>query len=237
MGGSEAVVFECPHRLQRIETQNRYGARVADCGKDLLDEVIRFLSGNMYPIAGAGDFLSDSPGLYAIHASADVWKVLGLAHRAGLPLYVGKAEDSLIARDLKTHFAVDPEAAPKTGSSTVRRSFAALLREPLKLQGVPRNKLRPGYFANYGLESEADRRLTEWMQAHLVLACWPQPPGLKCKLADVEKAVLRKWDPPINLQNSPTKLPHLVAARAVMKIEAREWAPKIGHRPGPTNAS
>ncbi|MFC4398245.1 GIY-YIG nuclease family protein [Arthrobacter sedimenti] len=197
---------------------------MADCDENLLALVLHFLSGPRYPISEAMEFLPDSPGLYAIHASEEVWTFLGLAHRAEVPLYVGKAEDSLVSRDLNSHFAVDPEAAPKTGSSTVRRSFAALLRNPLNLRGVPRNRLKPGYFAHYGLEDEADGRLTEWMQSHLTLACWPRPRDLQCKLANVEKAVLKEWDPPINLQNSPTKLPRLVAERAAMKIEASVWA-------------
>lgn len=202
---------------------------MAVCDEDLLDLVIRSLSGTRYPISEAKEFLPDSPGLYAIHASREVWTVLGLAHRAEVPLYVGKAEDSLISRDLNTHFAVDPEAAPKTGSSTVRRSFAALLRGSLNLRGVPRNRLKPGYFAHYGLEDEADRRLTGWMQSHLTLAYWRRPPNLQYKLADVEKAVLKKWDPPVNLQNSPTKLPRLLAERAEMKIEASAWAQEDDH--------
>lgn len=202
---------------------------MGDYKEDLLDVVIRSLSGSRYPILTAGNFVPNRPGLYAVHASAEVWTVLGLDRRpADVPLYVGKAEDSLISRDLKTHFAVDPEAAPKTGSSTVRRSFAALLREPLNLRGVPRNKIKPGYFSNFGLEDDADRRLTDWMQTHLTLACWPKPPGLQRRLKDVEKEVLKRWDPPINLQNSPTKLPRLVAERAVMKVEARIWAEENG---------
>ena len=136
---------------------------MADCDENLLNVVIQSLSASRRPITEALAFLPDSPGLYAIHSSKEVWTVLGLAHRAEVPLYVGKAEDSLVSRDLNTHFAVDPEAAPKTGSSTVRRSFAALLRGPLNLTGVPRNKAKPGYFARYGLEYEADARLTEWM--------------------------------------------------------------------------
>jgi hypothetical protein len=196
---------------------------MADCDQDLLDLVIHSLSSTRYPISEAKEFLPDCPGLYAIHASREVWTVLGLAHNVEVPLYVGKAEDSLISRDLNTHFALDPEAAPKTGSSTVRRSFAALLRGPLNLRGVPRNRLKPGYFAHYGLENEAERRLTDWMQSHLTLAYWRRPLDLPCKLADVEKAVLKKWDPPINLQNSPTKLRRLVVNRAEMKIEARAW--------------
>jgi hypothetical protein len=182
------------------------------------------LSGSRYPISRAGTLLPDKPGLYAIHAHAEVWAILGLDQRSvEIPLYVGKAEDSLITRDLKTHFSIDPEAAPKTGSSTLRRSFAALLRAPLNLRGVPRNKLKPSYFYNFGLEPEADLRLTIWMQTNLLLACWPKPADMD-PLAVVEKQVLKRWDPPINLQNSPTELPRLVAARAVMTAEARTWA-------------
>ncbi|SDW74398.1 hypothetical protein SAMN04487912_104291 [Arthrobacter sp. cf158] len=202
---------------------------MADYDEILLDVVIRSLSGARYPISDARELLPDRPGLYAIHAPREDWTFLGLVHRTEVPLYVGKAEDSLVSRDLNTHFAVDPEATVKTGSSTVRRSFAALLRKSLNLQGVPRNKLKPGYFAHYGLEDEADGRLTEWMQGHLSLAYWQLPRHPKCKLADLEKAVLKQWDPPINLQSSPTKLPHLMAERAAMKIEARVWAEENGH--------
>lgn len=202
---------------------------MAGCDENLLNVVIQSLSASRCPISEAAVFLPDSPGLYAIHSSKEVWTLLGLAHRAEVPLYVGKAEDSLVSRDLNTHFAVGPETAPKTGSSTVRRSFAALLRGPLNLKGVPRNKSKPGYFAHYGLEDEADARLTQWMQSHLTLAYWRRPPNLQCKLADVEKAVLKKWDPPVNLQNSPTKLPRLVAEREKMKIEARAWAEEDDH--------
>jgi hypothetical protein len=202
---------------------------MADCDENLLNVVIQSLSASRCPISEALAFLPDSPGLYAIHSSKEVWTVLGLAHRAEVPLYVGKAEDSLVSRDLNTHFAINPEAAPKTGSSTVRRSFAALLRRSLNLRGVPRNKLKPGYFAHYGLEEEADRRLTEWMQSHLTIAYWRRPPGLQCKLAEVEKAVLKKWDPPVNLQDSPTKLPRLLAERAEMKIEASAWVQEDDH--------
>ena len=68
------------------------------------------------------------------------------------PLYVGKAEDSLVARDLRQHFTDG-----RTGSSTLRRSIAALLHDSMGLRGIPRNPQKPGYFSNYGL-SPAGRR-------------------------------------------------------------------------------
>jgi hypothetical protein len=60
------------------------------------------------------------PGLYAIYGGATTWNELGLGEPPdGRPLYIGKAEDSLVTRDLKTHFGDG-----RTGQSTVRRSFA-----------------------------------------------------------------------------------------------------------------
>ncbi|WP_162943665.1 GIY-YIG nuclease family protein [Arthrobacter celericrescens] len=195
----------------------------------LLVAVVQSLSGNRYSISAATTAIPNNPGLYAVHGGEDVWAALGLERRpTDVPLYVGKAEDSLITRDLKTHFAVDPDHAPRTGSSTLRRSLAALLHDRLGLRGVPRNKADPGYFHNFGLEQDADRRLTDWMQRHLTLACWPKPPDLRLKLRDIERLVLEHWDPPINLRDSPTKLPQLVAARAFMANQARAWAVEHG---------
>jgi hypothetical protein len=80
----------------------------------------------------------------------------------GRPLYVGKAEDSLIARDLRTHFG-----SGHTGSSTLRRSFAALLAQHLDLHAHPLNTRKPERPANYGLSAAEDERLTLWMQSNL----------------------------------------------------------------------
>jgi hypothetical protein len=85
------------------------------------------------------------PGLYAIYGGPEAWADLGLGNPPDdRPLYVGKAEDSLASRDLKTHFG-----SGRTGSSTVRRSFAALLHDSLSLEARPRNPERSERFANY----------------------------------------------------------------------------------------
>jgi hypothetical protein len=59
---------------------------------------------------------------------------------------VGKSEDSLVEREIWQHLAIDSAVQAWTGGSTVRRSFAALLREPLQLRRVPRNKDNPERF-------------------------------------------------------------------------------------------
>ena len=105
-----------------------------------------------------------------VHADPETWQELNLEIRVGCPLYVGKAEQSLQSRDIRTHFATG-----RTGSSTVRRSFAALLRNSQGLRGVPRNMERPRAPANFGLLPEGDERLTAWMQERLFLAYWAKP--------------------------------------------------------------
>jgi hypothetical protein len=188
-------------------------------------EAMRALAGPGHTIPNAADHIPNAPGLYAVHTEPAIWRMLGLEERdPEIPLYVGKSEDDLVTRDLKTHFATERGERSTTGSSTVRRSFAALLREPLELSGVPRNKSKPGHFANYGLERDADDRLTDWMQKHLTIAVWPKPAGLNLTLAEVEKRVLRRWGPPLNLTHVPAPLQQLRSARAVLAAEARAWA-------------
>jgi hypothetical protein len=78
------------------------------------------------------------PGLYAIPAGNAVWVELGLDPPSdGRPLYVGKAEDDVFGRLRNYHFK-----SGKTGWSTVRRSLAGLLREPLGFRGMPRSERR-----------------------------------------------------------------------------------------------
>ena len=160
------------------------------------------------------------PGLYAIFGDESVWHQLRLLNPdAARPLYVGKAEDSLVARDVKTHFGDG-----RTGSSTVRRSFAALLRGELGLVGIPRNLAKPSYFSNYGLSPQHDHVLTEWMRSHLRLAVWAKPVDLHLALREIELEVLKRLLPPLNLQGITTEWSaQLSAARAVMADEARNW--------------
>lgn len=158
------------------------------------------------------------PGLYAIYGGGEVWAELGLgAAVRGLPLYVGKAEDSLASRDLRTHFGDG-----RTGSSTVRRSFAALLRDSLQLSGVPRNTAKPGHFSNFGLSPQDDAKLTAWMRERLEIAVWLS--DFSRPLLDVERDVLQRLNPPINILGVNHKWKsRLQAKRAIMADQARTW--------------
>jgi hypothetical protein len=192
----------------------------AGAGDELVDAALLALTRRRHALTAADPQLPAEAGLYAIYGAAAVWEELGLGQPLDeRPLYVGKAEDSLVSRDLRTHFGDG-----RTGSSTVRRSFAALLHERLGLEGRPRSPAKPERFSNYGLTGAHDAALTRWMRERLQLAVWPKP--RECRsLAMVELAVLERWKPPLNLKDVRTPWSAMVsAARAVMAEEARRWA-------------
>jgi hypothetical protein len=177
------------------------------------------------PIAGATVHVPRQPGLYAIHAEAAIWEALALgAPPDDRPLYLGKAEDTLISRDLKTHFGDG-----RTGHSTFRRSLAALLHDVIGLRGMPRNPDTPAYFASYGLSPAHDAALTRWMNEHVELATWPKPDDCPFGLETLEKAMLVDLRPPLNLQGVSTPwTSQVMSARRVMADEARAWTDRDG---------
>lgn len=198
-----------------------------------LVEALAALSGERWDVAAAPAHIGPVPGLYAIYAPAAARSELGVSTSYAGPLYVGKSEDNLVKRDLRTHFAADVGSMPTTGSSTVRRSFAALLRDVLDLTAVPRNLQNPGYFSQYGLAEGGDERLSSWMRLHLSIAVWEKPHGLRGgeTLTSIESAVIRKWHPPINLAGNVLPQEGLRSARAAMAHEARSWQQEAPRRP------
>lgn len=183
-----------------------------------ISPVLAALDAPRHSLLGSLPNLPPQPGMYAIYGGENTWANLGLgAEIPGLPLYVGKAEDSLASRDLGTHFGDG-----RTGWSTVRRSFAALLRDSLQLSGIPRTLAKPDRFSNFGLSPEDDTRLTAWMRTNLEIAVWLF--DFSRPLIDVERDVLRHLNPPINILGVNHKWKSRVQAeRAVMANQARAW--------------
>lgn len=229
-GGDTPAAASTPHRRatgrrRSAKPETRLGAqnRVGEDGNTAA--AIRALTSPRHTIAACmAGAVPDRPGLYAMYGDRSVWRTLGLGEPPDdRPLYVGKAEDSLVSRDLGTHFATG-----ETGRSSPRRSFAALLAGELKLDAIPRRRANPEprKWTHYALESEGDQRLTEWMREHLLLAIWPFTGT--CLLAAVESEVMTHWKPPLNLigvvQPWQSQVRH---ARAAMASAAKVWA--TGH--------
>ncbi|MGW3945518.1 GIY-YIG nuclease family protein [Micrococcus endophyticus] len=156
----------------------------------------------------------DAPGLYAVYAKAleRVRRELGPAVPVGEDglLYIGKAETSLAERDVAQHFGTG-----KTGRSTVRRTFAALLEHSALLWPVPRAGKKPSSKspATFDLSERSEEALTRWMVDHLALRVWV--PEVPVALGDIEKRVITAWRPPLNLTHAGPR-PHIKAARAWM---------------------
>jgi len=210
----------------RVDRATPTPTAVAREGGDLdsvVHDALRALAAeHAQPIAKAAEHVPRRPGLYAIHAGPKAWLELALGEPPDeRPLYLGKAEASLVARDLDTHFGDG-----RTSSSTVRRSFAAMLREPLGLEGRPRNPAKPERPANYGLSAAQDRKLTGWMRDKLSLAIWPKPNNCPFALVDIEHRLLQMLLPPLNLAGVVTPWTSPVkAARKVMADQARRNFP------------
>lgn len=191
---------------------------------DIVTAACTALGGLKHTIADAEQNVGDVAGLYAIYGDVEIWVQLGVGEPPDArPLYVGKAEASLKARDVRQHFE-----SGATGSSTLRRTFAAMLRDSLGFRGVPRDKSNPRKWTHYSLDDEHEIVLTEWMQTNLTLAVWAKP--VECTdLHAVEKQVIAKLVPPLNIQHNTTSpwRSAVQQARRVMAGDAKAWAQAV----------
>ena len=189
---------------------------------DLVASALAELARTTHQRSDAVGLVAKSPGLYAFYGDDHAWSDLALTPAfEDQPLYVGKAERSLNGRDVRTHFATG-----KTGSSTVRRSLAALLVKALDLTPVPRNLIRPDGSANFALAADGDARLSMWMDERLSLATWVSPSGVI--LDEVETAVVRQLRPPLNLDKVGEPRAELREARRRLAAIARDWTSDDG---------
>lgn len=162
------------------------------------------------PIADAVQTTPDAPGLYSLHASREGLDQIGLmGHSPEHPIYVGLASKSLKKRDTRQHFA-----SRATGSSTVRRTLAALLADEMEFVPVPRGTNSPR--SKWKLKTEAqETALTEWMRDHLTLAVWECSDGTD--LDAIETVIVKAWRPPLNQAKNPDKWQHLLERREEMR--------------------
>lgn len=104
-------------------------------------------------------------------------------------MYVGKSSKSLRIRDYKQHFT------GTAGNSTIRKSLGCLLGFKL----IPRDINSPQNGKTTFGEFD-ERTLTEWMKDNLLLFYYANN-----DYANVEKELIRIYNPPLNLQGNFNK--------------------------------
>ena len=147
--------------------------------------------------------LSPKAGCYILFANSEGMQHLGLPQENGLSvLYVGKAEDSIRKRVLKTH--LDPK---RSGSSTLRRSLGAMLLKRLNLTPQPRsdNTEDKKRFTIYKFDSGGEDKLTDWIKAHIFVTP-VRSPNPKA----VEDQLIADLSPPLNLTNSTNPYKNMI---------------------------
>ena len=89
-----------------------------------------------------------------------------------------------------------------TGTSTMRRSLAALLQNALQLKAIPRStdEEDTDRYSNYTLDEESEAKLTQWMKDHFKLAFYEydQEQAEKLHIAMLDYNI-----PMLNFQNNP----------------------------------
>ncbi|TFV47789.1 GIY-YIG nuclease family protein [Blastococcus sp. TF02A_35] len=153
------------------------------------------------------------PGLYAWWAPAGaVPGIPGPAHPHALLelLYVGIAPSRTTSRSTLRSRVLGNHAGGNTGSSTLRRSLAALLTGS---QGY-----RTRWTSRTVLEPADEQRLSAWMREHLSLT-WAVHPAPW----EVEAGVIERLAPPLNQADNAAHPLHAVVreARARWTASAR----------------
>ncbi|MBP9151988.1 MAG: hypothetical protein KBF73_06865 [Flavobacteriales bacterium] len=113
---------------------------------------------------------SNEPGIYALFFSGKDFPLEGCQPKADEIIYIGKTESSQASRDRDTHFATG-----KTGSSTLRRSFGAMLRKQMNLKPLPRGQadIEKNRTSHFKFDNASEVKITDWMISNLGLAFYP----------------------------------------------------------------
>ena len=141
--------------------------------------------------------LRAKPGIYAIAIIGNdppfPLKTPSLTN--GDIIYIGKTNTSAKRRVLKTHFK-----SGRTGSSTLRRSLGAILRNELALKPIPRS-LVEGRVRDYKFIIESENKLTEWMINNLTVSFYDFEGG-KRLLRELESDIISILKPILNIDGN-----------------------------------
>ena len=160
------------------------------------NKIIDELKQGLTPFTTVYEF-SSNPGIYAIGFIGEVFPFPTGENvvNNGDIIYIGKTEKSQKSRDAQTHFK-----SGKTGSSTLRRSLGAILREDLGLQPIPRSKTE-SRMRDYKFIEESEKQLTQWMMKNLSISFFEICEG-KRLIRNTEIYIIQELKPILNLTHN-----------------------------------
>ena len=149
------------------------------------------------------DSINDESGIYGIALKSSNFPYFNDSSLGrGTILYIGKSDKSVKKRTIKTHFANQ-----KTGSSTVRRSLGAILKDELNLIPVPRS-MSESRCRDFTFINESEKKLTMWMINNLSIGFYNYSAGKK-KLKALEIELIKELAPILNIKHNVSLNPHL----------------------------
>lgn len=160
------------------------------------DKIINELITTLKPFDKIDEF-SNLPGIYFIGFNGENFPFPSQVDivSTGDIIYVGKTEKSQKSRDANTHFK-----SGKTGSSTLRRSVGAILRNKLELKPIPRsqNEIK---MRDFKFIEESEKKLTKWMIENLSLSFYEVTEG-KRYLKLLENQLIELLTPILNISKN-----------------------------------
>jgi len=168
----------------------------------------------------------DQPRVYGFFLKPDAH--LSEFGKSGQLLYIGIAKDSLRKRDLHQHFR-----SGATGSSTLRRSIGAILREPLGMQPISRNfSDDPKRFDHYKFTPGGKEKLSVWIKQQLHVGYWIDDERMNYSLfRDYEEEVIKELHPTLDLDSRTKRYnplgAHLCDLREICKLAAERYSKSI----------
>lgn len=160
-------------------------------------EIINQLKNNRRRFNSITKF-SNQPGIYAVFFFGKDFPLEKKLINDEI-IYIGKTESSQQSRDANTHFK-----SGKTGSSTLRRSLGALLREEMELVPMPRNDkdFKKGRTTFFKFNNYSEVRLTNWMEENLGLSFYEYP-TTSAGIDFLETQLIKIAKPILNLAKNP----------------------------------
>lgn len=176
------------------------------------EQIIQQLRNKREPYEAITRF-SEKPGIYALFFYGEEFPLEGYTPKKDEIIYIGKTESSQLSRDKHTHFATG-----KTGSSTLRKSFGAMLRTELGLIPIPRGEsdILKGKWSHFKFDTDSEEKLTSWMKSNLGLSFY-EFDKYKQAIDELETVLIKELIPVLNIDHKNPNNPFWNELRALRK--------------------